>query len=259
METQWCCCVNISEQSAGVLLISARKCRSARLCSANLVNRSSRHAVSYYQFVLLWTFIGTVVIRYFRLSLSLTCRLELVSLRRALGSRKAFLVHELAAIFPITSDGMHSHSIASTPLLLAAGVSDSIVYFRWLGSEMWTGADEETVAAALGIVALVVSQLFQYLLVSPRFPVRCLASRSVIRDPTTNQRCGDRCAFCLSHQSCRYPLYLKGSQKADFQMGVKLLSKDVKQVQLSKRVNVVISSLIQTATYVTRCPRRNVQ
>ena len=125
---------------------------------------------------------------------------HLHAVRRALGARRAVLVREVSEWFPITSD-------TTTRALCIAGHRFEL--------RAKASSDEEILAGTLGVIVLVLSHLFPYLGIVPRFPSTCFASRSIIRDPVFGEK---------------YPLYLAGADSAKFKVGLRLINKSIEQV-----------------------------
>lgn len=94
-------------------------------------------------------------------------------------------------------------------------------------------ADEESIAAALGHVALVVNMLQYYLYVPLPYPITPRGSTSMIEDPIS-----------MTSGSRVYPLFIKGSIKYRFEYGVFCLNKDVEI--LSNHIGLRVQDLRQT-------------
>jgi hypothetical protein len=93
----------------------------------------------------------------------------------------------------------------------------------------FNGADEESIAAALGSVCHCVSLLSRYLDVPLRYPVRPIGSRSLITDPIS----------ALSSAAPHFPLYARGVDRTRFEYAVFLLNKNIEQLLHSQQLEVI--------------------
>lgn len=94
-------------------------------------------------------------------------------------------------------------------------------------------ADEESIAAALGHVALVVDRLQYYLSIPLPYPITPKGSTSLIED-----------SISMTSGSRIYPLFMKGSIKYRFEYGVFCLNKDIEI--LSNHIGLRVQDLRQT-------------
>lgn len=90
-------------------------------------------------------------------------------------------------------------------------------------------ADEDTVSAALGLVARLVDMLQYYLSVPIPYPVTSFGSRSVIQDQIS----------MLPDSQRIFPLYTKGTIRFRFDYAVFLLNKDIESLAESQGLRVM--------------------
>lgn len=93
----------------------------------------------------------------------------------------------------------------------------------------FSGADEESVAAALGSVCHCVSLLARYLAVPLRYPMRPVGSRSLVTD-----------AISPAHSAApHFPLYSRGVDRTRFEYAVFLLNKNIEQLLHSQQLEII--------------------
>lgn len=157
-------------------------------------------------------------------------------LREVLAARRRSMITELAQIFPIEPDpistavaassgNLHAAAghplsmVAKSPSMLVLGppapVSPLLICGALLREDRSSSlSDDEASAAALGYVCILLSRLARYLDVPLPYLVRCMGSRSLIRDDMTPKG---------PHV---FPLFPK-SDKSRHEYGVFLLQKNI--------------------------------
>lgn len=139
--------------------------------------------------------------------MSFGCRSELAALHPHLSIRRAVLARALEDIFPITPTMHHRtilFSILSIALPIPTQPKDPAPPLHLPASELPPGThlDEESVATALGYVAMVVQVLAAQLGRVLPYPLTCSGSRSAVKDPISVMQGPTRVSvFCLTSQS----------------------------------------------------------
>jgi hypothetical protein len=149
-------------------------------------------------------------------------------MRLSFAQRRAFLISELAIVFPIepVDAACLLFSICDIPL-----PNSNFESTRHVSSTY--KYDEEHIASALGYAAQVVHILAAYLAIPLHYPIKCIGSRSVVQDPISQMK-GPKI----------FPLYAKGVDRYRFEYALFLLNKNIEQLMLE--YNIIVLDLRQT-------------
>ena len=153
----------------------------------------------------------------------------LASVRMSLVQRRAYLVSELASIFPV--DAVDPANLLFSICGLA--LPNATVEAKPSTSLLKIRIDEDSMASAFGYVAQAVTLLAAYLAVPLYYPLRCVGSRSLVQDPISQIK-----------GSKIFPLYSKGVDRYRFDYAVFLLNKDIEQLMIE--ADVMVLDLRQT-------------
>ncbi|KZS90305.1 hypothetical protein SISNIDRAFT_457834 [Sistotremastrum niveocremeum HHB9708] len=139
-------------------------------------------------------------------------------LQGKLAPTRITLLSTLSSIFPIeiVSPSDLLFGIVSVPLPIPQTPKDPAPP---LSMHAFPEINEETIAAALGYVAQLVQLTAAYMGNALVYPVTCIGSRSVIKDPISTMM-GPR----------KFPLYSKGVDTYRFEYAVFLLNKDIEML-----------------------------
>lgn len=145
--------------------------------------------------------------------------MEVDGLRRALNVRRMDMLQTLTGIFPIEprSPGDLLFTIVGVPLPVPRHETVDPAPPLTLPGE--PGVSEEGIAAALGYAAQCVQLMAGYLGRMIVYPITCIGSRSLMKDPISAMA-GPR----------MFPLYSRGVETYRFEYAVFLLNKDIELV-----------------------------
>lgn len=142
------------------------------------------------------------------------CKALVKTTAESMHGQRRRICEELLHIFPVEP--------TQTPLLFTiCGLP--------LPNSSFDEADEDTVSAALGLVARLVDMLQYYLAVPIPYPVTPFDSRSVIQDQIS----------MLSDSQRIFPLYTKGTIRFRFDYAVFLLNKDIESLAESQGLRLM--------------------
>jgi len=166
------------------------------------------------------------------------CRQKHAVLIASLVPVRTTLLQTLSSIFPIEPLEPKDllFNIVTVPLPVPLSSSEPAPPVSLPGKPSF---NDETVASALGLVAQVVQLVSAYMGYVLTYPVTCVGSRSLIKDPISAMM-GPRKLVLLfstlmvgSRSPTSFPLYLKGVDTYRFEYGVFLLNKNIEMVNNS--------------------------
>ena len=160
------------------------------------------------------------------------CRSHRSDAQAHLRAAQGALARNLEAIFPIVpvANGRAQpiFTIVSVALPLPSHPKEPAPPLTLPSSHLSPGitVDEESVASALGFVALLVDRLANYLGTRLPYPFTCAGSRSLVKDPISE----------ITGPTRLFPLYSKGIERYRFEYAVFLLNKNLELVRRASRL-----------------------
>ncbi|KZV95598.1 hypothetical protein EXIGLDRAFT_834201 [Exidia glandulosa HHB12029] len=145
-------------------------------------------------------------------------------------TRRADLLQTLCGVYPIEPLSAPDllFSILGVALPVPQNNTDPAPPLSLTLSDVNVEVNEETVAASLGYVAQLVHLMAKYLGRRLMYPVTCVGSRSLIKDPISAMM-GPR----------MFPLYSKGVETYRFEYAVFLLNKDIELMMMDRNLRAL--------------------